>query len=88
MAQFISVATGLATAPNVLICTNALLGTTSTATTAVIVGSGKTYTFTVATGYGQLLLAAINNAILNPSGPTCVAVAVPTGTAISAIAIA
>lgn len=88
MAKFISIATGLAAAPNVLIGTDALLGTSGTTGTVIIAGAGKTYTITTAATYGPGLLAAINTAILTTSGPLCVPVTVPASTAISAITIA
>jgi hypothetical protein len=88
MAKFISIATGLAAAPNVLIGTDALLGTSGTTGSVIIAGGGKTYTITTAATYGPGLLAAINTAILTTSGPLCVPVTVPASTAISAITIA
>jgi hypothetical protein len=88
MAKFISVVTGVAATPEVLISTDNLLGTLATSTTVVLAGAGKTYTFTVGSTQGAALLAAINNAILTVPGPICVPVVVPSTVAISAVAIA
>jgi hypothetical protein len=88
MAQFISVATGIAATPNVILGTANLCGTLATSTTAVVATGGKTYTFTVGSNQGTALLAAINTAILNIAGPTCVPVTVPSTVNISGVAIA
>jgi len=89
MAQFISVATGIAATPNVILGTANLCGTLATSTTAVVATGGKTYTFTAAgAGQGTALLAAINTAILTIAGPTCVPVTVPSTVTINGVAIA
>lgn len=88
MAQFISVATGIAATPNVILGTTNLCGTLATSTTAVVATGGKTYTFTVGSTQGAALLAAINTAILNIAGPTCVPVTIPSTVTISGVAIA
>lgn len=88
MAQIISIATGVAATPNVLIGTTNLCGTYATSTTVVIASAGKTYTITVGATQGAALLAAVNAAILNPAGPICVPVAVPSTVTISAVTIA
>ena len=88
MAKFISIATGLAAAPNVVISVDSLLGTSGTTGSVIIAGAGKTYTIATASTFGPGLLEAVNKAILSISGPICVPVTVPTGTAISAITIA
>ena len=87
MAKFISVVTGVAATPEVLISTDNLLGTLATSTTVVLAGAGKTFTFTVGSTQGAALLAAINKAILTVQGP-CVPVTVPSTVTISAVAIA
>tara|TARA_R110000868_G_scaffold24479_3_gene96616 strand:+ start:892 stop:1158 length:267 start_codon:yes stop_codon:yes gene_type:complete len=88
MANFISIATGVAATPNVLIGTANLCGTYATSTTVVVASAGKIYTITVGATQGAALLAAVNKAILAPSGPTVVAVDVPSTVTISAVLIA
>lgn len=88
MAQIISIATGLAAAPNVLIGTTNLCGTLGSANTVVIASAGKIYTITTAADKGPALLAAVNKAILTVPGPICVPVDVPAATGIVSVAVA
>jgi len=86
MAQFITIPTTVAGAPTVLFhVVNLTYVGFLTATTFVINSNTKSYTFTTSAAGAQGAVAAIQTAILNPSGPTLVNVVLPNGVTIGAL---
>ena len=86
MAKFITIPTTVAGAPTVLFNVDNLAYVSYlTATTFVLNVQTKSYTFTTSAAGAAGAVAAIQSAILSPSGPTLVNVVLPTGTTIGAL---
>lgn len=88
MAKFIQVPTTVAGSPFILFNTDNITGVSYlTATTFAIYGAPKVFTFTTSAAGAAGTVAAVNNAILNPSGPTVVPVKMPDGVTIGALPV-
>jgi len=84
MAKYISIPTSTASIPSVTFNTE-ILNTVAylTTTTFGIYAHGKLYTFTTSAAGAAGSVVAINNAILNPSGPKLIQVVLPSGVTIA-----
>ena len=89
MAKFISIATTITGTPILQFATDLLTYVHYASATSIEIYSGpKKFTLTVAGATTTNVYNAINAAILNPSGPTLNAVALPNGATVTGIAIA
>lgn len=86
MAKFIQIPTTVAGSPFILFNTDNITAVSYlTATTFAVYGVEKTYTFTTSAAGAAGTVVAVNNAILNPSGPIVVPVKMPDGVTIGAL---
>jgi hypothetical protein len=89
MAKYISIATTITGTPTLQFGTDLITYVHYASATSLVIYSGsKAYTLTVAGATTTNVYNAINAAILNPSGPTLNAVALPNGATVTGIAIA
>lgn len=88
MAKFITIPNTVAGAqPSFFNADNILAVSYLTATTFAIYCGPKSFTFTTSAAGASSTVAAVNAAILNPSGPALVNVVMPAGVTIAALPV-
>lgn len=88
MAKFIQVPTTVSGSPVILFNTDTISAVSYlTATTFAIYAANVRYVFTTSAAGAAGTVVAVNNAILNPSGPTVVPVKMPDGVTIGALPV-
>ena len=88
MAKFITIPTTVSGCPTILFNVDQILSTQFLTTTTFAVNSGNlVYTFTTSAAGATPAVAAINTAIVNPSGPIVNAAVFPAGVTIAALPV-
>ena len=88
MAKFIQIPTTVAGSPIILFNTDTISAVSYlTATTFAIYAANVRYVFTTSAAGAAGTVSAVNNAVLNPSGPTVAQVNMPDGVTIGALPV-